>query len=751
MARKISEAIENIAQSAVEAVRAEKDSIWKKAGRFAIYALVAVAPLAYFPILGSAIEVSKTAIMSALLFVALVCALLETISSRKIIWAKSVAIFAPLFLLLATVVSGIFSVSGVSWFGGMFQPDSVFMVFLFFWAFYLSYYFLRKENLPALAISFLTGVSILALHGILQFLGINTIAVGIMKESAYNLFGSIFGWGVMIACGLAVASSLPHASLSKIQKIWVGISSAILILALFLLNFREIWLVLSAVVILGMAFRYSKSDWNFLPVGIAVISIFISAVSPILPALVEMPAEVRPSFLATWGVDKEVLSSWRAPLGMGPSNFPMAYNMHRPVEINLTPAWSVRFSQGFSFITSQLASVGILGTLAWILVIAVIIWQAWKLRKDGSVYPVLSAAAFLSVMLFIYPAFGVQVVFLAILLGVMVRLTSRRGEFDLASSSKNTLPAFAAVLILFGAVLSGSYLAFLKYAAAANFNLAGEMLNNNDLDGALLNYEKALSKNPSSDVYLRAVSQVYLMKGSSIFQDKNKEEKARNQEAQVYFATSVQLAKRAAEKIGPQDAINWANLGSVYEATAGFYGGDSVKFAKEAYSKSRELDRVNPVLPFNLARVSLLEEQSNKDEATRMLDESIRLKEDYLPARLLALELAIVGGDEKQIIEKTNAITGRFGGDVGVLSQVGVRFLQGNKPELGREIMEAAVSTAPNFSDGRFLLAQIYEKLNRKDDAIKQYEAIKELNKNSAEAVSAMDKAIEALRAPVKK
>src|SRR3990167_8719703 len=117
--------------------------------------------------------------------------------------------------------------------------------------------------------------------------------------------------------------------------------------------------------------RVKFSGPTLLPIALGIISL-VFLVNPTIPgtqgtlgdavsgAFKIENIDVRPSFSATLGISKAVLSQGGL-LGSGPNTFGRDWLIYKPADVNVTPFWAVAFPFGVGFIPTQVASTGMLG------------------------------------------------------------------------------------------------------------------------------------------------------------------------------------------------------------------------------------------------------------------------------------------------------------------------------------------------------------------------------------------------------
>ena len=152
--------------------------------------------------------------------------------------------------------------------------------------------------------------------------------------------------------------------------------------------------------------------------------------------------------------------------------------------------------------------------------------------------------------------------------------------------------------------------------------------------------EKAISKALSlyaNDLYLRTYSQIYLVKlnaivkkGESALSDADKTE------LQADLSQAVSGAQ-GATTYNPENYLNFANLGSVYQIAGSLGIKDAYANAMEAYKTASTLNPQNPGIKLSLANLSLSDGKAK--DAESYAKDSLALKSDYIDAWIVLSQI----------------------------------------------------------------------------------------------------------------
>lgn len=740
-----------------------KNGIWMKIGKLSFYLLIFLLPLFFFPLTIAPVEISKQVLASSLVLISFICYLADSIETRKIIYHKSLLGLAVLVLLVFSAASAVFSqAKSVSIFGDFIQPDSLLCFAVYGLAFYLAGIFFKKKDFNKIGVIFLASLVLTAVFGLLQLLGyfiLPYISPGLKftEQTGFNSLGSFSSWSIFIAFGLTlIICALASLRLPLISRVVLTAISLFIIGELVIVNYSFLWMAIALCMLILTAYCFTVQKKINIPLAVMIISLFFTLIGSFLPAVVRTPAEVRPSFSSTFNIAKETI--WPKPdqsfaengknilFGSGPATFSYDYSLYRSNDSNQTDFWQTRFSQGFSFITSFLATGGLLGILAVLFLILSFARQAIKSIENKRALVGSAGALFMIIILAFFPPFMVQFVFVFLTLGLMAPESSAKEISFLNVSKTKSFLAFIMLTVFIVGSLALFYLIGQKYAAAVYYQKGITAYNQSgDLNKSLVNLNKASELDSGSDQYLRSLSQVLLLDaGDTAGKIKDDVSKASegNSRVQNKIALAIQTARRATA-LNPSDSLNWNNLASVYENIIPLTAGAD-NFSVENYKKAIQLDPKNPAGYVNLSRVLLAIADYNKgkdkdlwqkniDEAKRSLEKSIELKPDYATSRFMIA--MVYAGEEKSKeaideMEKTKLYAPL---DAEIAFQLGVLYYNNSQLDKARAEFERAIGLNGNYSNARYSLGLVYDKLGEKQMAIEQFEQVAKLNPDNEE------------------
>lgn len=422
----------------------------QRAAKYIIYLFAALLPIWFVP-LPIGLEFGREITFSLLIVAAAILWLLIVLTSGEIRYQHSWLLYVTGVMLLVWGFSTVFSksilLSTVLSDATAEKLSSLILGALLM--FLVGAIFRSRDEASIFLFTLIFSGGIAAIFTLLQLIfgfSVWGLAASFAKGNAFNVVGTTNGltlfYMVLLVTTIAILLSISWER----WKTWILsallVSAAAFALISFLVNFRTSWIVLfgSGALVFGLLLRniakirkrkVSSGDeapqifgWRYLAItALLSFSIFMLMFQPTFMDLA-LPAEVSPSFKTTWNISKSVISEGPKTLflGSGPATFGLEWDSYKDPAVNQTVFWSVRFNQGFSWVSTLLTTVGVLGVLFFVvfLLAAFVIFARGILLEESEVKSELveasdnSAAAFaggalvgfsaLGIIFFLYPA-----------------------------------------------------------------------------------------------------------------------------------------------------------------------------------------------------------------------------------------------------------------------------------------------------------------------------------------------------------
>ncbi len=739
-----------------------------KYARILVYALVFLTPLFFLPFTSEILEYNKQLLIFVLSVAGLILYLWEVIRTGHLVFKKGRANYAVLIFIAAVLAAVFFSdFRYQSIFGGFdagFQ-QSLFVLFSFAVLFFLIVNIFginsgsAKEDVSRLLKIFSLSLFLGLLLGTLEILGAPLFKLFGIDQSYFNSVGTTNSLGVISALLLVLYfSKFGPEKNNVLDRLFKYLRIPAVALSLFLLLVIN-WWVLWVIMISGMVFiliSNSLRDWRilsyFLPTAVILLAVMAMLLNFNLRGVlgIDLPIEISPSFNASFEIAKDVLV--KSPLfGIGPENFPLAYDLYKPTSINNTIFWNVRFSESSSEAFSSLISYGILGFLAFIFMI----WTGFRLGLKN--YNLLGIFVVLVAAWALYP-FNITIGFAFwLLFGLLALSASKREDelvINLEKSPKHSLitsVSFVCALVL---AFVGFYFVILHYIADIKFSQA---MTTQEIDQQTQMLIDTVNLNKDQDLYSRVLNNVLISRINQELANINRANTESERQAIVdriedFSATAINLSTQLTDKHG-QDSVNWFSRALVYENLINVVGG-SDEWAIRMYQEYSKVSPKNPLAYLRIGNIyiaradflrqafavqgSQLNAESRANVQTQILASLQSAEENYKkaielkPNYILAIyNLGVVyerQGRVKESITQLEITKSANPLDANIAFQLGLLYYRDNQKENSFNELQRAVTIFSNFSNARWYLALLYEERGELDSALEELYKIEEFN-----------------------
>lgn len=347
-------------------------------------------------------------------------------------------------------------------------------------------------------------------------------------------------------------------------------------------------------------------------------------------------------YLDSWQATANALGTnfKTALLGTGPNTLAEIFPRIKPMSLNMTPLWSVRFGATHSEILNLLVTGGLIVFLAYFLLfghLSRVIRGNFVEQEFFSnptllsvilgILVVLISAIFLPLPNLLYFAFFV----LLALAGQLLQIYRKPGVKEISVSNQSLMKGLFAMGTL--AVLAIFYLTGRYALGEFNFNRALDFTNKNDGLATMKAYASALTINPYEPRYYAASAQTDLLIADNIISRVNENTSTAAAEAdrtavQQLVQQSIDKA-RFAVSLAPQNSGYWEVLTNIYRNLINF-AQDAENWTTAAYQQTLTLDPTNPRLRFDLGSLYFM--FKNYDLARDSFLAAVNLKPDYANA-----------------------------------------------------------------------------------------------------------------------
>ena len=340
--------------------------------------------------------------------------------------------------------------------------------------------------------------------------------------------------------------------------------------------------------------------------------------------------------------------------GSGFGTYAIDFTRFKQAAYNINPTlWSFTFFRSSSFVLELLATAGILGIAAFILLILKVVKNGASPKKTKNPFflSVLLLVAAMFLLPFSFTSYGlfflilglfaafqglkesqeyfdIEFQFVALRKGLLTFVGVPQSREEKSLTRFLPISFFVLIVLLFGAI---AYFSTQYITSDFTFqkSLVAASQNNGSLTYQL--QANAINTFPYRDSFHRVFSQTNLALANSLAsqQPKGASPSANVQQTIVTFIQQSINAGRNATTVSPQTTTNWQNLSSIYRGLIGF-GQNADVFAIQANQQAIVLDPNNPQLYVALGGIYYQLQQW--DNAQRQFQVAINLKPDFANA-----------------------------------------------------------------------------------------------------------------------
>ena len=735
--------------------------------------LVFLLPLFFLPWTLDVLEVNKQTLLLIVTSLAVLCFVGRVLHEREVTLVSGWQNVLPLLVLAVTFLSALFSIGGAtSWLGGSsVEYQSVFTITALTALFYLLTHTIRKETLERrlFAVLLLSG-SLVLLLSCFNLFGASLFPWTFLQGPAFNTVGTVNALGVFAVVISVLGQALWLVSGRKDREVfldgWKGsvekglivfltISTLLLLLAL---DFWALWVLV--LVGSGMLFlfgllrasEFPETNRFILPMAFVIVAVFFLFLPR--PFRLSLPVEVTPSISTSWNIVEDTWSEHSMLLGSGSGTYAFDYARFRSADVNQTVFWNTRFDRGHSYALTVLATLGILGGMALLLMVLGLLAGSLRVllkERDHVIWKLhfvlLSAWTTLGVSAFLY-SWNLTLQFLFFVLSALLASQSLRGRTVKLRNSPRVNLTFSFLFVLFSiGMLTLLFVSVERQMAESAFAKAVRLDRSRvSIDEVIVHLDRAVTLNQFNDTYQRNLSQALLYRANELVMGRSNGMLSEDDTKRLasLSSASINSAKRATD-LSPYNVLNWRVRADVYRELMSLVSGAD-QFAKLSYERAILLEPNHPEGPTGLARVHLAgaivasqlagsEDATTRKEALQkkngelasaeeQLNRAIELKPDYAPAHFYLALVYEEQGKLNEAFAKLDAIRKYNPADVGVAFQLGQLAMRLERYDRAKSEFESAIKLQPDFLNAHWFLASVYEIEGDLDSAIAEIQFI---------------------------
>ncbi|KPJ55429.1 hypothetical protein AMJ47_01025 [Parcubacteria bacterium DG_72] len=727
----------------------------KKVSKMSLYLMAFLLPILFLPWTANVLDFNKQALLIFLVFISVFAWLLNVLISGRVKINLGLVHIPVGVLLLVYLVSTIFSSwrHGSFWGWPLVTSESLITVICLVLLYILVVNIFEKKEIFHFLSFMVFSAGLACFYGILQLFGLYLIPIGFTRAQSFNTLGSVNILGITAAVLLPLTIMMIIALKKKLYRILFGIAALIFTITLLALNFYIAWWLVIAGAALIFAFGMQRRDlfdnrWLILPMFFLAIGLMFAFFRFSIPGMPQMPVEFFLRQAPTLKISTKALQE-NPVIGTGPGTFSYVFAKHKDISFNQSDLWNTGFTWGSSKALTVLATVGALGALAFVVLLAVFLFYGTLFlfkKKETDDYMFnwsLGLGVFISFMVlsisyFLYSSnLTLDFIYFALIASFIALIYSEKKEFELKPSSLITLIFTFGITVTFVFGLGLFILEGQRYVSSVNYLSGISLWQKGETDLSLMKLERAVSISPGIDLYWRELAQAYLNNINIVANKQDLTIDERRQAVQASINRAVNAGKVSSDT-NPASVENWSARGFVYQSMIGTVGGTK-DWAVEAYKEAAKLAPSNPIHPTQagisiLSHVALLGEDASQErselleEAANFFRKAIELKTDYAPAHFQLARVYLAQGRQDEMVLSLENAKQAAPFDVGLAFQLGLVYFQKQDYVKAAAELERAVVLNPNYANALYFLGLTYYELGEKNMAIALFERILELN-----------------------
>ncbi len=726
-------------------------------GQFIFLAVLFLLPTLFLPLSFAALEPLKIFMVLIVGVVLTMLVIAQKIKANSFFVTKNFVWLSVGAVLLSSLLSTIFSNNIlISLFGRQVNLSAFLsLVILFALSYSVSSMFSDAKQKGRLFLTMHFATLLVVLMHLINILLPFIPGVGFFVNNTINTIGKWYDLGLFALFGMLssvlVLQFLKHSKFYKILG-WAGlVMSGVLVV---LVNSILIWFIAAgfslAYIVLNVLIQKgsdSEDQMSFTALGIMILSILFILIGGKVGTFINSSfnfqyEEVRPTLASTFEVIGDTLGQ-KPVFGVGLNRFETAWLEYRPAGVNGSNFWDTDFRYGYSNVLSIPVSQGILGALAWLFFIVVTAYYSLRLlfvrleqKSDLFIhlYSVLGYIFFLIAMIVYVPSV-VIVGLLFVFLGFLISNLNSTGliryrEVLLDKGPKVSFAYIIVLVLMLVACIYSGYVVVSQYASRVMFDNASKIYNQTgDLQAAenqILNAQFLFS----SDVYIRSLTEVGLLKINAIFQNAELTQEQAIEQFRNTLQTTVGYAQ-AAVAYDQQSYINRLSLATIYKNLVPLQVPGAKEEALRVINDIEPLTPNNPSLSLERARIHAM--AAEYDQAMIEITKALELKPNFVDAVFLLSQIQVEKGEIDQAVISIQAAIGVQPLNPSLHFQLGL--LKYNQQKFGEAVtsFENAVILSPYFGNGKYFLGLSYFQNGRTSDAVIQFENLAEMYPGNTE------------------
>ncbi len=735
-------------------------NIFNRIIKISIYALTFLLPLFFLPFSFEVLEYNKQILLLFLVSLAFFAWLAKmVICDKEIRFRRSPLDIFVLVFIFAAILSAVFSVDkGSSLYGfyGRFSNGLIGLLSLG------ALYFLITNNVNSTSekpnISVKGLLKAFSWSGFLVVLTSYLAVFGVFAKSAGFLPGfmtsrffnpvAVFLEGLSIFLAIFLVFLVGKILISARSSIIHYLFLASVLFLMIIVDFTPAWIILMAtlamLVILGLWKRLFRENVNrlLLPIFliiIAVICIYLQPAKLIFKedsAVANLPQEQVLDQETSWkiGLYSAIGNVKNGILGSGIGTFNYDFAKEKPLSINEDWLWQLRFDRAGSFFAETLATMGFLGILSYLSLLAVflVISYFFLRQKSQSLLLLMVLVALIVGQFVFYQNTTLAFLFwLALGLSVVSWQKPIREKIISFKNFPELSLVFSTLVILIGVGFLSLYFFSVKhYLADTNYAAAQELAGGPERVQFL---EKAVNLNLRLPQYRASLARAYI--NEALTEAKKPAAEQDTDQIQLLIANAINQARIAVD-LAPNQVAMWETLGVVYRE-AGSVATGAVDWGIKSFERAIELEPNSPAVYNELGKLYLA--IGDDDKAREYFSKSLEKKPNYVNALVQQVLLLEIEGDTAAALERLEELAVDYPLSAEVLFQLGRFYFNNNQVEEAVLQFKKVIILSPNHSNAHYSLGIAYVFQGEIQLAIAEFEKVLELNPGHQDVIEKLE------------
>lgn len=421
-------------------------------------------------------------------------------------------------------------------------------------------------------------------------------------------------------------------------------------------------------------------------------------------------------------------------LGSGIGTFNYDFAKEKPSSINGSWLWQVRFDRSGVHLAEILGTLGFLGILSYLALIALFFMASYFfLQQESQALLLLMCFVSLVIGQFVYYQNTTLMFLFWLVLGLSViawQKTTKEKVVSFKNFPELSL-VFSTLVILVGVGIlvlyffsAKTYLADVNYANAQKLSFSNERT---------LLLEKAVRLNPSSPQYRAVLARSYL---SDVLQEIQKPKAEQDaSRIQLLVANSINQA-RVATDLAPAQVAMWETLGMIYREIKTMATGAN-EWGIKSFQTAISLDPQNPITYTELGKLYITSGEIGK--AREQFAQALAVKPDYVDALIQQALLSEKEGDSGSALKEMEKLAADYPLSPEILFQLGRLYFNNNQIASAITQFQKVVILVPDHSNAHYSLGVAYAAQGKKSLAIQEFEKVLELNPDNQDVQKKID------------